>query len=428
MTIRSRSSFVLTLGVVGFVLQWLVLGSPVSANIWSGPAIATSEGGWTFVPAESIQAWIEQAIEANQAQAPPGNPGPFTPGYHSIVILSGQCYSQGLYSMFNGYPNVLIGAAASSTKEAKWHSDELADTTRAKWLWLSRLAEEIRTNPNRPIKTILEVVANANPDPPAETPAPVHTPGGEGVVLGNPQNETGRSYHAVIYAGKLSERNSPEKESEDAATRRAIRETREALENDTHVPPENIRTVNAPATWDSLKNAIKETWQHMNNNEQFILVLANHSNYVQEKKANVMFPGPGPNQQQTEVPTDDFSVSPGVIQPEFMFETAFVLSPAVVRLNGVVIGALAPSPGPAWQTLAFSPGLLAPAGQMNTVIVGATLANVSVTRIGLSTGPVAGMSIGPVVPGLGGALTSVLVLLCLSAGWMMIRRRTATPG
>src|SRR5436309_7176887 len=100
--------------ILGAIL--LLAAAVTPANQFSG--ISTT-GNPSACYSTDVKALIQACIAQNMATPPPGNPGPFTRGYKSMVVLAGQCYSggfQGDLTMIGD--NIVVGAAASAEKES----------------------------------------------------------------------------------------------------------------------------------------------------------------------------------------------------------------------------------------------------------------------------------------------------------------------
>jgi len=380
--------------------------------------IPTSDGD--VIPADTLKQWIETAIAKNQATPPPNNPGPFTQGYRSMVFAFGQCFGGGFTGLTTLGPKIVVASASDETSTAQF----LFNSSFAFYKWARELAREITRGANRPAKEIFDKVKTANPDPDANTPDPSTSTNGETVKLGNAANEPNTSYHAVICGG-TQDAGGPDTEGDgqNRAAQAAIDSIAAALTGTANVPAANI-VKKFPASKADIKAMIDTTWTKMNDNEQFIFIVVDHGARETLEKAPVV-PDPDTGGQQSYVPGPEEQefYSSDVIDPSVVLEIPFVLVPAVVRLNGVDIGALGVTAEYSIQRIPYGPELLLPFPQLNRIqiVAGAPLAPVS--RVGFSTGPVhSGEPLGG-VPGASAVGLALAAAAMLAAGTAVFGRK-----
>jgi hypothetical protein len=384
---------------------------------WS--ALATSDN--QPVSPDTLRSWIEAGIAKNQASPPPGNPGPFTQGYRSMVFALGQCYGGQFDGLTFMGPKIIVASATDETSTAEF----IHNNHSAYYRWARELARELTRGANRPAKAIFDKVRAANPDPDANTPEPSTSTNGETVKLGNAANEPNTSYHAVIFGGK-EDTGGPgtEGDGQNRAARAAIDSIAAALTSAGNVPAANIKK-RFPGTKAELKGMIDSTLAQLNDNEQFIFIAVDHGTRETLEKAPVV-PDPETEGQQSYVPgpEEDAYYSPDVIDPSIMLESAFVLTPATVRLNGTDIGTLAVSAGYSLQRVPYAPELLLPFPALNRIQILADASSAPVSRVGFSTGPVhSGELLGGPVPGASATGLALSATALLLAGVFAFRRR-----
>lgn len=207
-------------------------------------------------------------------------------------------------------------------------------------------------------------------------------------------NRPGDSFHAVVFGGvnDLFDKKPGEATARDAllgiAIANATKDMRATLQFFLNVPDTNIQ-VKSGGTYAELGAMITNAWRHMNDNEQFILFVADHgSRHCQ--KTNLA-PCAGGNGFCVTFMTEPYLESSSIERPVVAVKTAFV-GPAggEARFNGHRIGILPPTFGPVRHEFFFDPNLIKPVGQNNLVQIIAPNSNVGVTMVDLSTGPVLG--------------------------------------
>jgi hypothetical protein len=404
--------------------SWLIHPLDVHANPPSQGAACSDTPNACY--SDELKALIEECISDNMDAAPKGNPGPFAQGYNSIVVLTGQCYGGGMSELTGIGDDVVVGAAAAADKESTWEQTG-NDVGTAKYLWLDKLIQEINSNPNRKIKDILDAVKTANPDPGAMTPAPSTSAGGNDVTMGNPTNTGTKSYHAVLFGGvqdtaaSYTPPDAAKAAGQNAAAQKALDDMETALKDKLNVPAGNIDK-KFPGTCQELKDMIKAAWNSMNDNEQFILVLANHGSQCTTSK-DPPVEDPKTGEQEASVITPNTFGSENVTRPSVFVETEVVNEPAPVLVNDQPVGNLQFSTGPMRHQFLVPRPLLGPPGQLNIVRVLAPSFNSPVTAVGVTTGPVAAASFVAVSPAASEWGLILLIVAVGACGALLIRRR-----
>jgi hypothetical protein len=206
-------------------------------------------------------------------------------------------------------------------------------------------------------------------------------------------NRAGCSFHAVLFGGvnDLFGKAPGQTTARDAllgiAIANALKDMRATLEFFLNVPGTNILR-RSQGTYAELGAMITNAWRHMNDNEQFILFIADHgSRYCQRK---LMVPRAGGHGFSATFTTEPYLKSDSVQRPVVAVTTSFVGAPGEVRFNAQCIGTLPPGSTQALHEFVFNPNLIKPVGQDNLVEVVVPYSNVAVERLDLSTGPVLG--------------------------------------
>ena len=332
-----------------------------------------------------LRVLIESCIAANKTNPPPGNPGPFTTGYKEIIALMGQCFTGGFAGLTNLGPRVIVGAA-STADAPSLTIHQLGGTPQM--IWAYNLWNLIRLNTNAPLKAIMDFLAMNAPDPAGMTPLAAYSPGGDSIIMGDAmQTRTNDSFHAVLFSGiRENLGGNADARAKAVAYARALIDMKNTLQYFLHVPEANILSTNG-GTYADLVQMITNTWAKMNDNEQFILFIADHGS-----RDNLVPPpllrryGNGYFANYTTEPQHLLSF---VEDPRVRLKTIHVGQPGEVRLNAHTIGML-PVNGSAYYEYCFSPKLLRPLGQTNVVEVVVPGSQVELEFLGLSTGPVAG--------------------------------------
>lgn len=335
----------------------------------------------------NLRLLLEQCIAANKTNPPPGNPGPFTNGYKEIVVLMAQCFSGGFASLTNLGPRVIVGAAsAPDAPSITFH--QMGGT--AQMIWAYNLWNLMRANTNVPIKAILDFLRSLNSDPVAMTPPPAYSAGGDSIIVGDPFNnlQPSNSFHAVLFAGiRENLQGTTEEAAKAVAYQRALIDMKNTLQFFLHIPSTNILMKNG-GTYDELAQMITNTWTKMNDNEQFILFIANHGS--RDNLVPPPFIRRYGNGYSANFATEPHHKLPFIEEPRVRVQTAYVRQPGEVRFNAHTLGMLPVNAGPAYYEFCFSPKLFRPVGQNNLVEVVVPGSQVGLESLGLSTGPVAG--------------------------------------
>jgi len=380
-----------------FVAAAMSLSDRAPANDESGISTTPADGQPSACLEDDLKALLQACIARNKTNPPPGNPGPFNRGYKEIILLMGQCFSGGFTNLVCIGDNIIVGAAADPRKEAHAGERQIPNfSPKPVMIWFEVLNELIRRNTNAPLKDILDAARANNPDTPsAMTPPPMFSPGGDRIVMGDGMtNRPGDSFHAVLFGGvnDLFNKNPGEATARDAvlgiAIANALKDMRATLQFFLNIPGTNIQ-VKGKGTYAELGAMITNAWRHMNDNEQFILFIADHgSRHCQ--KTNLA-PRAGGNGFSAAFATEPYLKSQSIDRPVVGLNTSFV-GPAggEVRFNAHCIGMLPPGAGPASHEFFFNPNWIKPVGQNNLVEIVAPGSNIGVTMVDLSTGPVLG--------------------------------------
>jgi len=380
------------------VVAALFTASPAHANDESG--IATADFP-TACWESDLKALLQRCIASNKTNPPPGNPGPFTRGYKEIIILMAQCFSGGFTNLVCLGDNVIVGASANPQKTAHaGFSHKPGFTPKEVMIWFEVLNDVIRQNTNAPLKDILDFVRAKNPDPLAMTPPPAFSPGGDRIVLGDGMNvlQPSNSFHAVVFggysdvAGKGPGEATKEQWQLYLGSVNATKDFRATLQYFLNFPAANIQ-VKSSGTYAQLGAMITNAWAKMNDNEQFVLFIADHG--VRRCTNSNPAPCPGGGGYCASFTTEPHLKNPDVLRPTVEVNTSFVGQPGEVRFNANNIGMLPASPSPANHEFVFNPNLLKPVGEINMVEVVVPNLNVGVESVGLSTGPVLGNAFQP---------------------------------
>jgi RHS repeat-associated protein len=376
------------------VLAALMVGVPhAPANDESGIATADIPGAcWE----SDLKALLQACIARNKTNPPPGNPGPFTRGYKEIAILMGQCFSGGFTNLVCLGDNVIVGASADPQKTAHAglrHREGF--TPKEVMIWFDFLNEVILQNTNAPLKDILDFVRSRNPDTPAMTPPPVFSPGGGGIVLGDARNvlQPSNSFHAVVFGGYSDVAGKGPGEATKVQWQlylgsvNATKDFRATLQYFLNFPAANIQ-VKSSGTYAQLGAMITNAWAKMNDNEQFVLFIADHG--TRRCTSTNVVPCPAGGGYSVNFTSEPFLKGPDVMRPTVEVNTSFVGEPGEVRFNQQTIGMLPTGEAPMSHEFVLQPNLIKPVGENNLVEVVVPNCNAGVQSMALSTGPVLG--------------------------------------
>jgi len=337
--------------------------------------------------ASELKALILQCIANNKASHE-GN-GKYTPGYRSMIFLMGQCYSGGFSCLTEIGDNIIVCAAA----QADWKSLPV----KSKMHYLEQLYREVKVERHQDwtVKKILSASTdnmNRRIREASHTPEPFFSKGGDQVTFEYPETAP---LQGVLFAGVTT--------SHKRASTYAFVVMKNQMLKTLYRRDENEFIAKKPGTYAELKGAIEAAWENMNNNTQFIMVVADHGSRKSKAKKKNKNNRMGSEAFVDEgvlfsVPTEGYMVGRDVNEPILHIEAPFLGSPAAVFFNGHLVGTLPGSAVSDYEEFAIRPELLADVGAENEISINMADPMDIIGEVALSCGPVFGSSLADFEP------------------------------